>query len=127
MTAAIGFDESGPMSGVGLGWITMSANGNLPMIVQKAGGGAGFMTYIAFAPGRDVGIFWAVNREDFNMGRVGGGSQRTDRELGGSLIGVGLRNRKLILFQTRRRGLGPDCPFCRFRMLPYHDRSRTEP
>ena len=68
MTAAIGFDESGPMSGIGLGWIIMSANGNLPMIVQKAGAGAGFMTYIAFAPGRDVGIFWAVNREDFNMG-----------------------------------------------------------
>ena len=41
MTAAIGFDESGPMAGIGLGWITMSANGNLPMIVQKAGGGAG--------------------------------------------------------------------------------------
>jgi D-alanyl-D-alanine-carboxypeptidase/D-alanyl-D-alanine-endopeptidase len=38
------------------------------MIVQKAGAGAGFMTYIAFAPGRDVGIFWAMNREDFNMG-----------------------------------------------------------
>ncbi len=68
MTAAIGFDESGPMSGLGLGWIIMSANGNLPMIVQKAGGGGGFMTYMAFAPGRDVGIFWAVNRLDFNMG-----------------------------------------------------------
>jgi D-alanyl-D-alanine-carboxypeptidase/D-alanyl-D-alanine-endopeptidase len=68
MTAAIGFDESGPMSGIGLGWITMLANRNLPMIVQKAGGGGGFMTYIAFAPGRDVGIFWAVNRENFNMG-----------------------------------------------------------
>jgi serine-type D-Ala-D-Ala carboxypeptidase/endopeptidase len=68
MTAAIGFDESGPMSGIGLGWITMSADRHLPMIVQKAGGGGGFMTYIAFAPGRDVGIFWAVNREDFTMG-----------------------------------------------------------
>jgi serine-type D-Ala-D-Ala carboxypeptidase/endopeptidase len=68
MTAAIGFDESGPMSGIGLGWITMSANGNLPMIMQKAGGGGGFMTYMAFAPGRDVGVFWAVNREDFAMG-----------------------------------------------------------
>ncbi|MBV9225337.1 MAG: D-alanyl-D-alanine-carboxypeptidase/endopeptidase AmpH, partial [Acidobacteriaceae bacterium] len=68
MTAAIGFDESGPMSGLGLGWVIMSANGNLPMIVQKAGAGAGFMTYIAFAPGRDVGVFWAVNRLDFNMG-----------------------------------------------------------
>lgn len=68
MTAAIGFDASGPMSGIGLGWLTMSANGNVPMIVQKDGGGAGFMTYIALVPGRDVGIFWAVNREDLKMG-----------------------------------------------------------
>lgn len=67
MTAAIGFDESGPMSGLGLGWVTMSDEGNLPMIVQKAGGG-GFMIYAALAPGRDVGIFRAVNREDFSMG-----------------------------------------------------------
>lgn len=70
MTAAIGFDESGPMSGIGLGWITMLANGNLPTIVQKAGGGGGFMTYMTFAPGRDVGVFWGVNREDFNMGEA---------------------------------------------------------
>ncbi len=68
MTAAIGFDESGPMSALGLGWIMMSANRNLPVILQKAGGGAGFMTYMAFAPGRDVAVFWAVNRLDFNMG-----------------------------------------------------------
>ncbi len=74
MTAAIGFDESGPMSGLGLGWIMMSANGNLPMILQKAGGGGGFMTYLAFAPGRDVGVFWAVNRVDFNMGAALGGA-----------------------------------------------------
>jgi serine-type D-Ala-D-Ala carboxypeptidase/endopeptidase len=74
MTAAIGFDESGPMSGLGLGWIMMSANGNLPMILQKAGGGGGFMTYLAFAPGRDVGVFWAVNRADFNMGAALGGA-----------------------------------------------------
>ena len=24
------------------------------------------MTYIAFAPGRDVGVFWAMNQEDLN-------------------------------------------------------------
>lgn len=67
MTAAIGFDEAGPMAGIGLGWLIESAQGHLPMIVQKSGGLAGFMTYIAFAPGRDVGVFVAVNREDFAM------------------------------------------------------------
>jgi D-alanyl-D-alanine-carboxypeptidase/D-alanyl-D-alanine-endopeptidase len=37
------------------------------MLVVKSGGGAGFMSYIAFAPGRDVGVFVAVNRVDFQM------------------------------------------------------------
>ena len=67
MTAAIGFDEGGPMAGIGLGWITVAAQGHLPMIMQKSGSLAGFMTYIAFAPGRDVGVFVAVNRVDFAM------------------------------------------------------------
>src|SRR5262249_51211657 len=67
MTAAIGFDEAGPMAGIGLGWITTAPEGRWPMIVQKSGGGGGFMTYIAFAPGKDVGVFVAVNRLDFAM------------------------------------------------------------
>jgi serine-type D-Ala-D-Ala carboxypeptidase/endopeptidase len=67
MTAAIGFDEAGPMAGIGLGWIIMAAQGHLPMIVQKTGGVPGFMTYIAFAPGKDVGAFVAVTRVDFAM------------------------------------------------------------
>ena len=31
------------------------------------GGGGGFMTYVAFAPGRDAGVFVAVNRVNFAM------------------------------------------------------------
>ena len=67
LTAAIGFDEAGPMSGLGLAWVVQSANGHMPMILEKSGGGGGFMTYMAFAPGRDVGVFVAVNRVDFAM------------------------------------------------------------
>jgi D-alanyl-D-alanine-carboxypeptidase/D-alanyl-D-alanine-endopeptidase len=67
MAAAIGFDEAGTMDGLGLGWVVMAAHDHMPMIVQKSGGGGGFMTYIAFVPGRDVGIFVAVNRLDFAM------------------------------------------------------------
>jgi CubicO group peptidase (beta-lactamase class C family) len=63
----IDFDEGDPMAGIGLGWITVAAQGHLPMIMQKSGSLAGFMTYIAFAPGRDVGVFVAVNRADFAM------------------------------------------------------------
>jgi D-alanyl-D-alanine-carboxypeptidase/D-alanyl-D-alanine-endopeptidase len=64
---AIGFDEAGPMSGLGLAWVTMEGNGIRPTIVAKSGGGGGFMTYIALAPGRDVGVFVVVNKVDFNM------------------------------------------------------------
>jgi D-alanyl-D-alanine-carboxypeptidase/D-alanyl-D-alanine-endopeptidase len=67
LKTALGFDESGPMWGRGLASVTMAAEGARPMIVQKAGGGGGFMTYIALAPGRNVGVFVAVNRVDFRM------------------------------------------------------------
>jgi D-alanyl-D-alanine-carboxypeptidase/D-alanyl-D-alanine-endopeptidase len=67
LAAAIGFDEGGPMTGIGLGWVVMAAHGQFPLIVQKAGGGAGFMTYAAFAPGTGVGVFVAVTRVDFGM------------------------------------------------------------
>jgi serine-type D-Ala-D-Ala carboxypeptidase/endopeptidase len=63
--AAIGFDESGPMAGLGLGWVIVAADGIRPLLVQKSGAGVGFMTYLASAPGRDVGLFVAVNRLDF--------------------------------------------------------------
>jgi serine-type D-Ala-D-Ala carboxypeptidase/endopeptidase len=39
----------------------------MPLIMQKSGGGGGFMSYIAFVPGRDVGIFVGVNRVDSTM------------------------------------------------------------
>lgn len=67
LMAAIGFDESGPMAGLGLAWVVQAADGIRPMIVEKSGGGGGFMTYIAFAPGHDVGVFVAVNKADFRM------------------------------------------------------------
>jgi D-alanyl-D-alanine-carboxypeptidase/D-alanyl-D-alanine-endopeptidase len=67
LPAAIGFDEAGPMAGLGLGWVTVAADGARPMVVAKSGGGAGFMSYIAFASGRNVGVFVAVNRVDLGM------------------------------------------------------------
>ena len=33
----------------------------------QSGGGGGFITYVALAPGRDVGVFVAVNRVNFSM------------------------------------------------------------
>jgi D-alanyl-D-alanine-carboxypeptidase/D-alanyl-D-alanine-endopeptidase len=63
--SAIGFDEAGQMAGLGLGWVTVAAHGIYPTPVAKTGGGAGFMNYIAFAPGRDVGVFVVMSRVDF--------------------------------------------------------------
>ena len=67
MPSAIGFDEASPMAGLGLGWVSVAAQGIMPMLLVKSGGGAGFMSYVAFAPGRGVGVFVAVNRVDFSM------------------------------------------------------------
>lgn len=67
LPAAIGFDEAGPMAGLGLGWVIMNGEGIRPALIEKSGGGVGFMSYIAFAPGRGVGVFVAVNRADFGM------------------------------------------------------------
>ena len=67
LSAVIGFDEAGPMDAIGLAWLVEMADGHRPMILQKTGGLAGFMTYIAVAPGRDVGVFVAANRIDFGM------------------------------------------------------------
>lgn len=62
---AVGFDEAAPMSGLGLGWVIIEAAGARPLLVGKSGAGVGFMSYVAFAPGRDVGVFVVVNRLDF--------------------------------------------------------------
>jgi serine-type D-Ala-D-Ala carboxypeptidase/endopeptidase len=64
MAAAIGFDEAGPMSGLGLGWVIEAPRDTMPLIVQKSGAFEGFMSYVAFVPGKGVGIFFVMNRLD---------------------------------------------------------------
>lgn len=54
-----GIDHAGDPSGVGLGWIhTPGSNGT--DIVEKTGGGAGFLTYIAMLPAAHTAIFVAA-------------------------------------------------------------------
>jgi D-alanyl-D-alanine-carboxypeptidase/D-alanyl-D-alanine-endopeptidase len=62
---AYGFDESGQMDAMGLGWIVMEPEGNRPLILQKAGGLQGMFVYHAFAPTRGIGVFVAINQFDF--------------------------------------------------------------
>jgi serine-type D-Ala-D-Ala carboxypeptidase/endopeptidase len=65
LNPVFGFDESGHMDAIGLGWVVMAPRGNLPLILQKAGGLQGVFTYTAFAPTRGVGAFVAINKFDF--------------------------------------------------------------
>jgi D-alanyl-D-alanine-carboxypeptidase/D-alanyl-D-alanine-endopeptidase len=60
-----GFDESGHMDAMGLGWIIMRAKGSRPLILQKAGGLQGMFVYCAFAPSKRIGAFIAINKFAF--------------------------------------------------------------
>jgi D-alanyl-D-alanine-carboxypeptidase/D-alanyl-D-alanine-endopeptidase len=67
MPAAIGFDEAGPMAGLALAWVMQAPNGIHPAILEKSGGGGGFKSYVAFAPGAHAAVFVAVDRVNFAM------------------------------------------------------------
>jgi D-alanyl-D-alanine-carboxypeptidase/D-alanyl-D-alanine-endopeptidase len=67
LSAAIGFDEGAPMSGLALGWVYLAGDSAQPALLTKSGGGVGFMSYMAFAPGRNVGVLVIVNRTDFGI------------------------------------------------------------
>lgn len=63
-----GLDESGHMDAMGLGWVIMMPDGDRPLIIQKAGGTHGVLSYIAFAPNRGVGVFMSINQFNFSAG-----------------------------------------------------------
>jgi D-alanyl-D-alanine-carboxypeptidase/D-alanyl-D-alanine-endopeptidase len=66
LSPVLGLDESGHMDAMGLGWIIMRAEGDRPLILQKAGGLQGVFTYAAFAPAHGVGVFIAISQFDLS-------------------------------------------------------------
>jgi serine-type D-Ala-D-Ala carboxypeptidase/endopeptidase len=62
LTAALGLDEAGPMDAMGLGWVIMMPDGSRPLILQKSGGLQGSFAYVAIAPTRGAGVFFAMNQ-----------------------------------------------------------------
>jgi len=60
-----GLDELGHMNAMGLGWIVMNPEGDRPLILQKSGGRQGTLSYIAFSPARNIGVFISINKFDF--------------------------------------------------------------
>jgi D-alanyl-D-alanine-carboxypeptidase/D-alanyl-D-alanine-endopeptidase len=67
MSPVFGLDEGGgPMAAMGLGWVVMEPQGNRPLILQKTGGYQGTLSYVAFAPSRDIGVFISMNAFKFD-------------------------------------------------------------
>jgi D-alanyl-D-alanine-carboxypeptidase/D-alanyl-D-alanine-endopeptidase len=61
----IGMDMAGRTEAIGMGWLHMRL-GNTA-VIQKTGGGGGFMNYVVLAPSRRQGIFVTVSRTDIEM------------------------------------------------------------
>lgn len=62
-----GMDNGGLADGLGMAWVLLDATDQHPAILEKTGGGGGFMTYMALVPGRQAGVFVAVTRVDVPM------------------------------------------------------------
>jgi D-alanyl-D-alanine-carboxypeptidase/D-alanyl-D-alanine-endopeptidase len=61
LDAADGLDHAGPASAIGLAWIEQAASAAHPRILEKTGGGDGFLTYVVIDPARRVGVFVAFD------------------------------------------------------------------
>jgi D-alanyl-D-alanine-carboxypeptidase/D-alanyl-D-alanine-endopeptidase len=64
LTSVEGLDLAGPIDGVGLAWVHLAADDNHPALIEKTGGGGGFMSYLVLVPDADVGLFVAVTKVD---------------------------------------------------------------
>ena len=62
LTKVIGMDVPGKADALGLGWVYMAPKNGRPGIIQKTGGGGGFITYMAMIPQKNVGAFVVVTR-----------------------------------------------------------------
>ncbi|AHG21083.1 beta-lactam-binding protein [Chania multitudinisentens RB-25] len=59
-----GMDVPGEAAALGLGWVYMAPKDGLPGIIQKTGGGGGFITYMAMVPQKNIGVFVVVTRSE---------------------------------------------------------------
>jgi len=62
LKAAIGLDHAGPAQAIGLAWIEEAPTATHPRILEKTGGGDGFLTYVVIDPARRVGVFFAIDK-----------------------------------------------------------------
>ncbi len=57
-----GMDVPGRADAIGMGWVYMGPKSGRPGIIQKTGGGGGFITYMAMVPQHNVGVFVVITR-----------------------------------------------------------------
>ncbi len=57
---ASGLSHAGRPSGIGLGWMHLGTNEDMSHLIEKTGGGAGFITYIAIHPASHTALFVAT-------------------------------------------------------------------
>ncbi|EOC0265550.1 D-alanyl-D-alanine-carboxypeptidase/endopeptidase AmpH [Cronobacter dublinensis] len=62
LTRVVGMDVPGKADALGLGWVYMAPKDGRPGIIQKTGGGGGFITYMAMVPQSNIGAFVVVTR-----------------------------------------------------------------
>jgi D-alanyl-D-alanine-carboxypeptidase/D-alanyl-D-alanine-endopeptidase len=66
-----GLAHAGRVSGIGLGWMHLGTNEDISHIIEKTGGGAGFLTYIAIHPASHTAIFVAETEGSPSAGTGG--------------------------------------------------------
>lgn len=64
LASLTGMDVPGTADELGLGWVYMAPKDGLPGIIQKTGGGGGFITYMAMVPHKNIGVFVVVTRSE---------------------------------------------------------------
>lgn len=64
LTQLKGMDVPGKADALGLGWVYMAPQNGQPGIIQKTGGGGGFITYMAMVPDKNIGVFVVVTRTE---------------------------------------------------------------
>lgn len=62
-----GLDLAGKAQGLGMGWVFIRPSVDSPVMIQKTGGGGGFMSYMVLVPGEKTGIFVSVTKVDLDM------------------------------------------------------------
>ncbi|WP_370527376.1 D-alanyl-D-alanine-carboxypeptidase/endopeptidase AmpH [Cedecea sp. P7760] len=85
----IGMDVPGKADALGMGWVWMSPKEGRPGIIQKTGGGGGFITYMAMVPQNNVGVFVVVTRSPLTrFVNMSDGVNDLVTELSGSAVPV---------------------------------------